>query len=418
MSELKLSDWRKKELSYDEVVKKYPRVSPFVILKTDLLIRGYVLTDEAAKHFDKNAYIVSPAPDKTGQNFSPKGLILRDGSAVGTGTARNFGIRDSYVIDYFDGKFWIMDDGKIVEETDFWRKPDFYGKLTSKGNPMESVLTARPRRLDIFNANKYCDFWGGGEGCKFCSIGPDSRFYRNNRKAALADPNEIEEAVVEAFKQKGRYTTFCTTAGSILAGEEMFDEEVDLYAEIYSRIRSHFKGDELRFQFCTSALTKKQLKRLKRETGHIAYTTNLEVPTKELFDWICPGKSRTVGFEEWKQRLYDAVEVYGKGNVNTQLVAGADLVQPNGFKTEDESIKAILEVTEELARHDVGLVANVWGVAPTIIFRNFYPPSLEYYVRVFQGINDIEEAYDIKMYFDDYTRCGTHPSSDLQRINR
>ena len=74
-----------------------------------------------------------------------------------------------------------------------------------------------------------------------------------------------------------------------------------------------------------------------------------------------------------------------------------------------------MKLTEELAQHDVGVVANVWGVVSTIIFKNFYPPSLEYYTKVFSGINDIQQKYGILTYFDDYKRCGTHPSSDLLR---
>lgn len=422
-NELKLPNWRNEELSYKEVVEKYPTVSPLVILKADLLRRGYILTEKAQEAFDDKVYINAGgttqnefgADRKTGE-VSPRGLVLRDGAAIGASTANNFGIRDPYVIDYFDGKYWITDLGEVVEEVDFWRKPDYYGKLSSKGNPFESVLTARPRRLDVFSANKYCHFWGGGQGCKFCSLGPDARFYRDNPLAARVDPEEVEEAVVEALKQKGRYSMICTTAGSICTGEQVFDEEVELYSDIYSRIRRHLKGDDLKFQYVASAFSKEQLEKLKKATGNIAYTTNLEVPTKELFEWICPGKAKTIGWEGWKQRLYDAVEVLGKGNVNSQLVAGADLVQPNGFKTEDESVDAILAITEELAKHDVGVVANVWGVVPTIIFKNFYPPTLEYYTRVFKGINDIQQAYGIHTYFDDYLRCGTHPSSDLLRV--
>lgn len=420
--ELKLPDWRSDELSYDEILEKYPTVSPFVILKADILRRGFILTEIAKEHFDDSVYINAINNSEkdfgaviTSESKAPVGLILRDGTAIGCSTNQNEGIRDPYVIDYDNGKFVITDLGKTVEDVDFWRKPDYYGKYTSKGNLMESVLTARPRRLDVFSANKYCNFWGRGEGCKFCSLGPAARFYRNNPEAALADPDEIEEAVVEALKQKGRFTTICTTAGSITSGDKLFDDEVKMYSEIYSRIRRHFKGDELRFQYVASAFDKEQLIRLKEATGNIAFTTNLEVPTAELFEWICPGKAKDVGFEGWKQRLYDAVEVLGKGNVNTQIVAGADLVQPNGFKTEDESVDAILKLTEELAQHDVGVVANVWGVVSTIIFKNFYPPSLEYYTKVFSGINDIQQKYDILTYFDDYKRCGTHPSSDLLR---
>ena len=419
--ELKLPNWRNEEASLDEVISRYPTLSPIIILKVDVLRRGYALNEKAKNAFKELSgnYQVIKHEDHFNRGTyieGPRGLVFRDGASIINPPDDNIGVRDPYIIDYADGKFWLTDEEKRVEEIDFWRKADYFGKLTSKGTPMEQILEARPHRLSVFSANKYCYFWGGGEGCKFCSIGPNSKYYRKNPKAALADPEEIEEAVVEAFRQKGRFTTICTTAGSILSGEELFDDEVQMYIDIYSRLRRHFSSEKLRFQYVASAFSKKQVERLQKETGNIAYTTNLEVPTKELFDWICPGKARVVGFEGWKQRLYNAVDVFGKGNVNSQLVAGADLVQPNGFRTEAESVAAILALTEELAKHGVGVVTNVWGVVPTIIFKNFYPPSLDYYAQVIKGVNEIQQAYDINMYFDDYKRCGTHPSSDLLRV--
>lgn len=418
---LRLPDWREKETSLQEVIEKYPTVSPIIILKVDVIRRGYAFTDVAHQEFlrNKDVYQILKQEDPLHRGVEiegPNGLLFRDGTSIIFAGSNNIGIRDPYVIDFHDGKFWLTDEGKTVEEIDFWRKADYYGKFTSKGTPMEDLVEARPHRLSIFGANNYCYFWGEGEGCRFCQYGPKARFYRENPKAALGDPDEIEEVIVEALKERGRFNMICTTAGSILAGDKLFDEEVQMYIDIYSRIKKHFSSEEMKFQYVASGFDKEQLIRLKKYTGNIAYTTNLEVPTKELFDWICPGKARVVGFEGWKQRLYDAVDIFGKGNVNSQIVAGADLVQPNGFKTESESVAAILALTEELAKHGVGVVTNVWGVVPTIIFKNFYPPTLDYYVQVIKGVNEIAQAYDINMYFDDYKRCGTHPSSDLLRV--
>ena len=49
-------DWRKKEESYSEIVKKYPDVSPFIITQIDVQRRGMKFTD-AARHRCKAAEV-------------------------------------------------------------------------------------------------------------------------------------------------------------------------------------------------------------------------------------------------------------------------------------------------------------------------------------------------------------------------
>lgn len=416
---LKLENWRKEELGRKEIIEKYPDVSPFIILKTDVQRRGIEFSQAAIDAIDPEVHqllhVESPLNAKEFID-TPEGLLLRDGSSILVHYGINYGIRDAYVVDYWDGKFYLLDEDEVIEEIELWEKPNYYGKKTSRGTLMEEVVQSRPQRLSI-NPNLYCHFWGSpGNGCRFCCVGPSARFFRENPEKGLIHIEDVKETIQEAVKQRGRFTTICGCGGSILTGEELFDDEVQLYVDLFSGIREVLKTENIRTQMISSSFSKSQLQRIKEESGNMSYTSNLEVPTRELFDWICPGKAKFLGYEEWKRRLYDAVDVFGKGYVNTQIVAGADLVQPNGFKTEEESIEAILQLTEELAQHGVSVVANVWLVTNTIIFKNFYPPSLEYYVKLFRGINQIREAYDIDLHFDDYRRCGTHPSSDLCRI--
>ena len=45
----------------------------------------------------------------------------------------------------------------------------------------------------------------------------------------------------------------------------------------------------------------------------------------------CPGKQKAVGYREWKRRLIAAVDIFGKGYVNTGIVGGVELAKPYGF---------------------------------------------------------------------------------------
>ncbi|WP_024834432.1 radical SAM protein [Ruminiclostridium josui] len=416
---IKLENWRKEELGINDVIKKYPDVSRFVILKTDVQRRGYALSDKARELFDPD---IHQSKGRTvfinRENINPSGLILRDGTLiVGSYTEEaNFGIRDPYLVDVVNGKLVLTDQGEVLEEVEYWRKPHFFDKLTSKGNPMWQIVGSRPQRFDIA-LNKHCHFWDKpGGGCKYCTIGSLAKENKDKNISNLLDIDEVFEAVQEGLKQKGRFTTFCLTMGSILTGEELFDHEIQLYVDLFSKLKKLFKENKIHAQIVGSAYSKKQLEVLRDKTGVISYTTDLEVLNPKLFEWICPGKAEFVGYNEWKKRLYDAVEVFGKGNVNTGIVGGVDLAQPYGYKTEAESLKANFAEAEELAKHGVSVINSVWHVSPGTYFHNQIPPSLEYYVQLSKGLNDIREAYGIDVYFDDYRRCGNHPSSDLARI--
>ena len=148
------------------------------------------------------------------------------------------------------------------------------------------------------------------------------------------------------------------------------------------------------------------------------YVTDLEVLDKNLFSWICPGKARIIGYDEWKHRLYEAVEVFGRGQVHCGLVGGVENAKPNGFTDEDDALKTILAEADEIASHGVSFSECIWNTLPTSMFANQNTPTLDYFVRLALGLADIRKKYGLGVYIDDYRRCGNHPNTDLARIEK
>ena len=194
------------------------------------------------------------------------------------------------------------------------------------------------------------------------------------------------------------------------------DEEVNLYIDILKRVGKNFGNRRFPSQLIGTAINQKQLQRLHDETGLMSYTADIEVLNAELFQWICPGKAARIGYEQWKERLYQAVDIFGRGYVNTGLVAGVELARPNGFSSEDEALEKVLAEAEELAKNGVSPVGCVWTVAPGSIFFRQKTPSLEYYVRLAKGLDELRRKYQIPVDMDNYRRCGNHPDTDLSRI--
>lgn len=417
--DIKLKNWRQDEPSIDAIIEKYPDFPRALIIKIELHRRGYVLSEAAQKLLNPEIHHAKSRGlfRDQGENI-PNGLTLRDGtSIVGSCMAEaNVLLRDPLIIDAYEGKLYVTDLGKRYEEVEYWYKPDYYEKTTSKGTPMWKVLNARSQRLET-TLTRYCQFWNTpGEGCKYCAMGAIGAMDRKNGVPEHIDLDDLYESIEEALKQKGRFTQFHTTNGSILGGKEVLDDELDLYIKTFQKIAPLFKTEQIRSQVTTTAMSRKQLERLKEETHVGYYTADIEVLNKELFNWICPGKARFVGYDEWKHRLFDAVDIFGRGNVSSNIVSGVETAQPYGFKSEAEALRNDFAEAEDFARHGVVIVNGIWQVGQNTIFKDQVSPSLDYYVQLTKGLNEIREGYGIDIYFDDYRRCGNHPATDLARI--
>lgn len=421
-------DWRKTELSRKEVTEKYGDIPPLLILKIDINRRGIYYTDRAFAAVDPKKHHVEPNYSSGSLSFgsseegttknSVLGLTLRDGTAICDthSNIHEWTYREPYILDVVDGKLVLIDEGEIVEEAEFWDRPDFYDHVTRNGTPMWQIATARPQRITI-NPEPKCHFWDKpGDGCKFCSIFHEAR---GNKHQICRDEKwfeDVEDTVREALKEKGRYASYHMTSGSTLSGKNLFDDEVDLYIKTYQAAGRAIGAEKFPVKLVASAFTKEQLQRMYDNTGITTYTTDLEVLNKDLFSWICPGKASKVGYEEWKKRAYDAVDIFGRGNVDMGLVGGVETAQPNGFKDEQEALKAVLAEANEIASHGVSFAECVWVPGKFSYFAKQRTPSLEYYVQLAKGLAEARKKNGLWIYTDDYRRCGNHPNTDLARI--
>jgi hypothetical protein len=402
----------------DEVAAEHPDVPRLVILKTDVQRRGVHYTESAMNLLDPNLHQVTGTHmrgSRDGQLVPrPESLLLRDGSSIITSPTPVE--QDPYWVDGIDGKLWLRDGGDPIEEVEYWPRPDYYGKLTAKGVDYRYIVSARPQRLCIF-PYRHCNFANDDQACLFCDmVNQTKKGSRALGIPARLDPEHVAEVVHAALKEPGRFSTMLITAGSDPRGAELFDREVDYYVEIFQAIGRNFKTPSFPSQLISTAYTHKQLERLHAETGLMSFTADLEVLDDRLFQWICPGKARWVGYAEWKRRLVDAVEVFGRGRVGTGIVAGVELAKPHGWATEEEALARNLDEAEWLAERGVTTVFIIWNPLPGTPLGDQRNASLDYYVRLAKGFHRIRRSHGLTVEYDDYRRCGNHPDSDLDRL--
>ncbi len=406
------------ELSLKEVIAKYPDVSPFVIIKSDVIRRSVVYTERALGALDPRRHQVRQRiliGSNEGQDaLVPVSLLLRDGTSLIIMPVPGAG--DPYVVDRIDGQLYLTDRGEIVEAVEYWPKPDYYDQFTSSGRPMWQVASARPQRLDI-DPYSYCHFWDTGNGCKFCNIVANSnRSKRTSNIAVKLTAQDVYETVREALKQPGAFTNLKMSSGSILSGAAVFDDEVDLYIEMLQAAGANFRTKKFPSQIVASAFSREQLARLYENTGLTTYTADMEILNEAKFAWICPGKHQFVGYQEWKRRILDAVAIFGPGHVSTGIVGGAELAKPHGFPSEAEALEHTLAEAEDFASQGVSVVHCVWVPLHGSAFYGQNPPSLEYFVRLAKGLTDLRQKYRLNIDMDNYRKCGNHPDTDLDRV--
>lgn len=413
---------RNKDLGVEELTINYPDVPKFIILKLDVQRRGLQLTEKALDALQSPQYCFGRSNiiygrDDNSRKSSPGPLILRDGTSVLVFAGVHFD--DPYIVDYIDGKFFIFDDGRQIDEVDFTPRPDYYGKKTSRGVPMESIASARPQRLDI-SPYRYCHFWDTGDQCKYCAFFTDleeQRQLADEKFPKVVDSEDIYETVREALKEPGRISQINLTAGADYSGEPAYENEVNRYIKVLQAIGRNFKSRRFPSQLIAPAYTKKQIKKIYDETGLSSYCPDIEVWDEKLFKWICPGKEKWLGRNYWIKSALDAVEIFGKGNVYTNFVAGVELAKPYGFKTIDEALKSNFDACEFFAKHGVIYLSLVWRPWKSSKFAGQKQVPLEYYVRLVKGLHDIRKANGLTSDNDDYKHCGNHGDSDLERID-
>jgi hypothetical protein len=110
------------------------------------------------------------------------------------------------------------------------------------------------------------------------------------------------------------------------------------------------------------------------------------------------------------------VDIFGRGNVGTGIVGGVETATPQGFTDELEAVEATLAEAEDLASQGATTVYIVWVPRPGSAFKDQKNPSLDYFIRLAKGLDELRQRHGLGVGFDNYRTCGNHPDSDLARV--
>ena len=255
-------------------------------------------------------------------------------------------------------RYFLYHGDERVEEVVFEKRPKWLTEKTSDGKTFSSVMQLISAQ--VFNACvlRHCEYFNTDVHCRFCSMTGGSKALR---EAGVKHQMTLKkEHAVEAFEAAHKETGVNII---LLSGGTLYDQDKE--AEAYFTLTSALaeKREELRAQTYilggTSAFEKDKVQKF-HDLGLDLLMYDLEVWDPEVFASVCPGKAKHIGRDEWMKRLLDATEIFGKGRVGTNLVLGAELAQPGGFKDHDKALASWDECFDWCLSNYIVPMLTIW----------------------------------------------------------
>lgn len=380
-------------MSIENLYKQFNDVHPNIVLKSDVLRRGMNISDEALENFQhrddllcKGFHLFSYDFKKTTvyKDKIPWLIRLEDSCPIMVRTNES----SPYLLDLTEGEFVLRENHEIIARNIwFERKPRWYDMRTKDGIQMGAIAQGVVN-LVFVTMNKFCEIWKSGDQCLFCDINATMK----NQKAggedvvARVDPEVIAEVVKTAITVDHHYNQLIITGGTIL-GEYKGQDELEYYITRLNAIK-----EKLQVWIPTIVQIGAQdddgWRRL-HATGFGSIASNIEVWDKKLFQWICPGKDKFVGYDEWIKRTIRAVDFWGPGRVNPNFVLGLEMAKPHGFEDVSAAVKSTAGGWDFLMSKGVLPRFNLWTIEEGSAFAGQQAPPLEYYIEVQKAYTEL-----------------------------
>ena len=213
-----------------------------------------------------------------------------------------------------DRKPVLYDDGTRIGEISFHKAHPVTRELLSDGEKFRHVANvSQEGGISVAYSNE-CSLKDKGEYCLFCSINERAKDGALN-KVLIKSPKQVAEAYHLA-RQAGVGNHFRITGGFVPERREQ-----EYYLDVADAIRERY--DSFYGVGIIGAPSEFSVLHKYKEAGFANISHNLEVWDRNLFAAICPGKEkRNGGWQHWVDSLEYAVDIFGKGNVHTNVVGG------------------------------------------------------------------------------------------------
>lgn len=412
----KMGSGRQEELELH--FHRFPDIPREVIVKEDVLRHGVFFSPAAGE--DCNDYPLfflgdrrrsfhlqttgKASPEMLSHHRSmraPESLTIRSGlyGLRPTQVHVRLSPNSPYLVDKVDGKLTLRADGAPLAEVAYPPVPKYRSKSFEDGTSYADVVFMYfGHQLHVASVTclRQCQYFQKGLACKFCDFGNVARQMKDMGITSVLTKkvDQVAQVMETIFREETGPTTpisYCLTGGTITDDVSGLDDTA-FYLQYLTAIKERI-GNRWPGILMIEAKPKEDIRRF-AETGPVSFMANLEVWDKHLFAEICPGKEERVGWAEWNRRLLDAVDVLGQGNVLSNLVAGVEMAQSDGFTDVPSAVKSTSEGIDYLMSHGVLPTLCNWIAEPgSALGKQDGLVPLEYFIRVDQAWYETWKKY-------------------------
>jgi len=289
----------------------------------------------------------------------------------------------------------LLLDGDPLEAIAFHPRPQWSSGTTADGRPMANVGISQHGDMLVINPAPGCEFFTERDGagrslhCSFCAYGrPDNRTRELGQEMGRGRilPESLDRVVETTLAALPEVRHIYLVAGSLTDSHEEGERYLQLTEALVAA------GVDLPITAGPSALCREDTIAIK-EAGAAAVSYNLEVWGHDLFAAVCPGKERFIGYEAWRSRLLDAVDVMGAGNVLTAMVAGIEVDHPAGVTSVEEALDSAEAGAEWFLSHGIAPVYSLHWSTRHATYGRVSSPAFDYFLRLNERVDRLRQAH-------------------------
>jgi len=347
---------------------------PSAARKLDLMFDGVRYSPAlgaAAGHAYPNYYPYrfqpgEPNPTGAAKAEIPYLMTLADGTLV---RVKGSGASPWQVLgDRQTGYRLARDGDPTTTPVAFEPRPRWMDAVTGDGFPLARAGVSLHGDMAIINVAPGCEYFlerdedGNALRCTFCAYGaPDERTAHLGQVAGrtLVEPRthqRMQEALAAALAETSIRHIYLV-GGSLPDWGEEGRRFIDLARAVREVVETRVPVT------CGSGALPPEAQRVLHGEGLAdAVCFNLEVWSRELFERVCPGKARFVGYEAWLRSLEHAVGLWGRGRVYTAMVAGVELEPEHGLDWEAAAELAVAGARDLCGRGVLPIYSLYWPV--------------------------------------------------------
>jgi hypothetical protein len=300
-----------------------------------------------------------------------------------------------YRVGIREGQLALICEDRVLAQLDFPPIPAYYDQRLSSGKKISEIAPAIEWGYLIYlTVYRLCQYWGKTEECRFCDLNENFRQQREQGReyTAVKGIDDVVEAMSLIAEHDTISKAYTVTGGSItttLQGKG----EAEWYAQYAEAIEKRFAGRWIP-KAVVQAFPKDET-RLLKDAGYKIYHPNYEIWDAQLFEWICPGKARYVGRDEWMKRIVDAADVFGPSHVIPNFVGGVEMARPHGFTDIDAAIASTTEGLEFFMSKGIIPRFTTWCPEPISDLGRQDGPPLEYFIKLLLAWRTTFEKYNL-----------------------